>query len=136
MYQGKGGYGYYTAHSADGLKWEYDQLVPQWKSNDVITSIYHSEQRRGIVALKVTPYPSVNGIPRRSIWNAEFRDGRWSEAHSALLPDEVDDIAAVARGFSSGDYYGMGMMPAGSGTVGFLWQFRHAPHMMASEKST
>ena len=25
-----------------------------------------------------------------------------------------------------GDYYGMGMMPAGSGTVGFLWQFRHS----------
>ena len=122
--EGLGGYGYYAAHSADGLKWEYDQPAPQWKSCDVINSIYHPGQRRGIVALKVTPY--VNGISRRSIWNAELRDGRWSEAHSALLPDEYDDIAAAARSFASGDYYGMGMMPAGSGTVGFLWQFRHS----------
>lgn len=118
------GYGYYTAHSADGFKWEYDQLTPQWKSSDVITSIYHPGQRRGIVALKITP--RVKGIPRRSIWNAELRDGKWSEAHSALVPDEFDDIAAAARGFASGDYYGMGMMPAGSGTVGFIWQFRHS----------
>lgn len=122
--QGLGGYGFYTAHSADGLKWEYDQPAPQWQSQDVITSIYHPGQRRGIVALKKTPL--VNGFPRRSIWNAELRDGRWSAEHSALLPDEYDDIAAGSRGFASGDYYGMGMMPAGSGTVGFLWQFRHS----------
>ncbi|MBL7044493.1 MAG: hypothetical protein ISR77_38055 [Pirellulaceae bacterium] len=124
--RGGGGYGYYTAHSADGLKWEYDQPVPQWKSSDVITSIYHPGQRRGIVALKVRPYPYVNGIPRRSIGIAELRDGRWSEAHSALLPDELADTDARSRGYPVGDYYGMGMMPAGSGTVGFLWQFRHS----------
>jgi hypothetical protein len=41
------------------------------------------------------------------------------------VPDEFDDICAMSRGFASGDYYGMGMMPAGSGTVGFIWQFRH-----------
>jgi len=118
------GYGYYTAHSADGLKWEYDQLAPQWWSVDVINSIYHPGQRRAIVALKFTP--KINGIRRRSIWNAELRDGRWSEAHSALLPDELADADAVSRGYSRGDYYGMGMMPAGSGTVGFLWQFRRS----------
>ncbi len=121
--EGQGACGYYTAHSADGLKWAYDQPTPQWNAQDVINCVYHPGQKRAIVALKVTPH--VNGIPRRSIWNAEFRDGRWSEAHAALLPDEYDDIAAGARGFASGDYYGMGMMPAGSGTVGFLWQFRH-----------
>ncbi len=117
-------YGYYTAHSADGLKWEYDQRTPQWNGADVITSIYHPGQRRGIVALK--HMPRVNGLPRRSIWNADLEDGQWSEAHTALIPDEYDDIAAVARGFVSGDYYGMGMMAAGSGTVGFVWQFRHS----------
>lgn len=122
--KGLKGDGYYTAHSADGLKWEYDQLTPQWKPYDVITSIYHPGQKRGIVALKVTP--RIKGIARRSIWNAELRNGRWSEAHAALIPDEYDDVAAGARGFVSGDYYGMGMMPAGSGTVGFLWQFRHS----------
>lgn len=116
--------GYYTAHSADGLHWELDKATPQWHSGDVITSIYHPTQDRAIVACKFTP--RVNGFRRRSIWNAELRDGQWSdEAHAALLPDEFDDICAMARGYASGDYYGMGMMPAGQGTVGFLWQFRH-----------
>jgi len=126
---GKGGQGYYTAHSADGLKWEYDQSVPQWKSSDVINSIYHPGQRRVIVAQKIRPYPSINGIIRRSIATAEFRDGRWSEAHAALLPDKRADADAVSRGYRCGDYYGMGMMPAGSGTVGFLWQFRRQSEM-------
>jgi hypothetical protein len=124
-----GGYGYYTAHSADGLKWAFDQSMPQWNSTDVITSIYHPGQRRGIVALKARPYPVVNGIHRRTIEIAELRDGRWSEAHAALLPDEITDADAVSRGYRCGDYYGMGMMPAGSGTVGFLWQFRRSDMM-------
>lgn len=117
-------YGYYTAHSADGLSWDYDQDVPRWRSADVINSIYHPGQRRGIVALKVTP--RVNGFCRRSIWNAELKDGVWSDESSALLPDEYDDVCAGSRGLASGDYYGMGMMAAGAGTVGFLWQFRHS----------
>jgi len=117
------GRGYFTAHSADGLKWEYDQATPQWNHSDVITSIYHPGRQHGMVALKVSPL--VNRIPRRSIWQAQLCDGQWTEARAALVPDEYDDITAGARGFVSGDYYGMGMMPAGNGTVGFIWQFRH-----------
>jgi hypothetical protein len=116
-------HGYYTAHSADGLHWILDAPTPRWHSRDVITSVYHPQQQRGIIALKYTP--RYGHIPRRSIWTAELRAGVYSEATAALLPDEFDDICAVSRGFVSGDYYGMGMMPAGSGTVGFLWQFRH-----------
>ena len=115
--------GYYTAHSTDGLKWQLDRTTPQWLSSDVITSIYHPGQERGIVALKYAP--RVRNIPRRSIWTAELRDGTWSDSHSALIPDDFDDLCAISRGFASGDYYGMGMMAAGSGTVGFVWQFRH-----------
>lgn len=116
--------GYYTAHSADGLHWELDSATPQWDSGDVITNMYHPGQGRAIVALKFTR--PVNGIRRRSIWNAEFRHGQWSTAYTALVPDEYDDICAIGRGYASGDYYGLGMMPAGRGTVGFLWQFRHS----------
>ena len=66
--------------------------------------------------------PRVNGLSRRSIWNSEFADGQWSsQDNAALIPDDYDDVAAQARGFISGDYYGMGMMAAGSGTVGFIW---------------
>ncbi len=115
--------GYYTAHSADGLHWAMDATTPRWPSSDVIMSIYHPQQERAMVALKYTPH--YLHIPRRSIWTADLRDGIWSDAVSALLPDEFDDICAMSRGFVSGDYYGMGMMPAGSGTVGFIWQFRH-----------
>ena len=123
----KAGYGYYTAHSANGLNWEYDQLKPQWRSVDVITSAYHPDQRRAIVALKFAP--KINGRRRRAVWNAELRDGRWSKAQAALSPDDTANADAVSRGYRIGDYYGMGMMPAGSGTVGFLWQLRSSNGM-------
>jgi len=115
--------GYYTFHSADGLYWEADSLEPAWDSVDVITSVYHPRQGRGIVAMKFNPM--VRGFMRRVIYNAELRDGRWSPAHPALIPDEFDDVCAIARGYSTGDYYGMAMLPAGSGTAGMIWQFRH-----------
>ncbi len=124
----KAGYGYYTAHSADGLRWEYDQLKPQWWSVDVLTSIYHPGQRRAIVAMKFSP--EIDGLRRRSVWIAELRDGQWSKAHSVLQPDKQAQADAVARGYKMGDYYGMGMMPAGSGTVGFLWQIRAENNLM------
>ena len=118
--------GYYTAHSADGLYWEQDSKEPTWgfDSGDVITSIYHPGQDRAIVALKRNY--RVGAIPRRTIWGAELVGSEWSGINSLLIPDEFDDVAAVSRGYASGDYYGMGMMPAGKGTVGFIWQFRHS----------
>jgi hypothetical protein len=69
----------------------------------------------------------VNGIHRRGIWLAELHDGVWGDAVCALMPDAFDDTAAVARGFVSADYYEMGMMAAGQGTVGFLNRFLHRP---------
>ena len=116
--------GYYSAHSADGLNWTLDGDTPRWPYADVITSAYHPTQDRAIVCLKRNM--RVAGIPRRCVWSAEFRNGEWSGANTAMIPDEFDDVCAITRGFASGDYYGMGMMPAGSGTVGFLWQFRHS----------
>ena len=115
--------GYYTFGSPDGLHWEPDGAEPTWDSCDVITSAYHPDQRRGIAAMKFNP--RVGGFMRRVLYTAELRDGRWSPARPALIPDEFDDICAVARGYVSGDYYGMSLLPAGSGTVGLIWQFRH-----------
>lgn len=116
--------GYYTSHSADGLTWHLDSTEPQWRSADVITSIYHPGQRRGLAAMKYSA--RVQRIDRRCIHTAELRNGQWSPAKSALYPEEYDDIAAMSRGYASCDYYGMGMMPAGSGTVGFLWNYWHS----------
>lgn len=124
--------GYYSAHSADGLHWELDSPVPTWRGADVITSVYHSGRRAAVVALKHSPY--VRGMKRRSIWNATFKNGAWGEPRTALVPDEFDDVCASARGYASGDYYGMGMLPAGHGLVGFLWNFRHTlPRTPGSE---
>ena len=67
----------------------------------------------------------VMAIARRSIHTAEFKEGVYGEAVSALYPDEFDDVCAITRGHVSCDYYGMGMMAAGSGTVGFLWNYWH-----------
>ena len=115
---------YYTAHSADGLHWTLDEPSPTWSGSDVITSVYHPEQHCGRVALKRNV--RAGGIRRRAIWNADLVDGRWQPASCALVPDAFDDTSALARGFASGDYYGMGMQPAGTGTAGFIWQFRHS----------
>jgi len=115
--------GYYTAHSADGLQWTLDAPAPRWQSADVITSVYHPGRRASVTALKYSPRWMRMG--RRSIHTAEFRDGAYSDAVSALYPDEFDDICAATRGFHSCDYYGMGMLPAGQGLVGFLWNYWH-----------
>ena len=119
-------YGFYTVHSSDGLSWEYDKKTPQWYHADNITSVYHPGQRRAIVLLKANPLQTINGMRRRAFMGSEFKDGEWSDlANPALVPDEFDDVAARARGFASGDYYGVSMLPAGGGTVGFIYQFRH-----------
>jgi len=116
--------GYFTAHSADGLYWKLDSKDPRWEEGDVITTIYHPGQQRAIAALK--RYYRFGSIPRRSICGAELIENEWSDISCALTPDEFDDVSAISRGYASGDYYGMGMMPAGKGTVGFIWQFRHS----------
>ena len=115
--------GYYTAHSADGLHWTLDDTKPRWYSADVITSIWHPGRRCGVTALKYSP--RWLRIGRRSIHTAECRNGVYSDAVSALYADEFDDICAVTRGFHSCDYYGMGMLAAGQGAVGFLWNYWH-----------
>ncbi len=118
-----GGRGYYTAHSADGLNWKLDDCRPRWNSSDVITSVYHPGRKCGLTAMKFTP--RLMRMRRRSIHTAEFRNGIYSDAVSALYADEFDDVCAATRGFHSCDYYGMAMLPAGQGTVGFLWNYWH-----------
>ncbi|NLG26988.1 MAG: hypothetical protein GX557_03705 [Chloroflexi bacterium] len=124
-------YGYYTAHSADGLRWELDAPRPRWLSADVITSAWHPGRRSALIAMKYTP--RCMRLMRRSIHTAEFRDGVYGEPVSALYPDEFDDVRAATRGFHSCDYYGMGMLPAGQGTVGFLWNYWHELPYTGSE---
>ncbi len=116
-------WGYYTAHSADGLNWTLDTGKPRWRRGDVITSIWHPGRRAGLIALKVGS--RILRLGRRSFHTAECRNGVYSDHVTALYPDEFDDICAVTRGFHSCDYYGLGMLAAGQATVGFLWNYWH-----------
>ncbi len=115
--------GYYTMHSPNGVEWKPDMEGPRWPAGDVITSIYHPGRRSAVVAMKIMA--RRGGIFRRSIHIAEGRRGIYGSAVSALYPDEYDDLLALQRGYAGSDYYGMGMMPAGQGTVGFLWNYWH-----------
>lgn len=117
-------YGYYAAHSADGLHWELDSPSPQWEGGDVITSVYHPGRRAGIVALKKEPW--VNRILRRCIHTASYRRGEYSDHVSAIYPDEYDDVAAVQSGYFTKDYNHIAMLPAGkTGVVGFICNLCH-----------
>ncbi len=115
--------GFFTAHSADGLRWELDARQARWLSGDTITSAWHPGWNRGIAAMKFVRLSG--GLHRRAIWTAELSGGRWGEAACALAPDEFDDVIARARGFNSTDYYKMGLLPAGAGLVGLIENFRH-----------
>lgn len=115
--------GYYSAHSADGLHWELDTSQAAVAASDTIKSIWHPGRNCGIVALK--RLVRVRSIPRRSIYTSEIIEGQWSEPVMALIPDDFDDVAAQAQGFASADYYSMGMLPSGKGTIAFIEQFRH-----------
>ncbi len=115
--------GYFTAHSSDGLHWELDSPDPLWPNADVITSVWDPVSRCGRIAMKTGR--QVCGMGRRAFSTAEWKDGVATQPVSALIPDDYDDITARARGFNSGDYYGVGLMPTEGPTIGFLWNFRH-----------
>ena len=113
----------YTAHSSDGLHWDLDSSEPRWLTGDVVNSAYHPGRGHGLCGMKYSR--RMNGITRRAIWTADLHGDAWSDPSCALVPDAFDDVAAIARGYNSSDHYGMGFLPAGRGTVGFVWNFRH-----------
>ncbi len=114
---------YFTAHSADGLSWTLDSVEPRWASADCIYSAYHPTRRCLQALMKVGK--RYGGMGRRAWWETARRDGEWEPRRMALIPDDFDDVAAMARGYASGDYYGIGLLPAAQSTVGFVQAFRH-----------
>jgi len=126
--------GYYTAHSGDGLHWELDARTPTWQNTgDVSTGIYHPHQRRGLASVKFGSV--VGGLYRRWFGIAEYRQEQWTQPVSAFVPDEFDDVCALTRGYASGDYYQVNFLPAGSGTVALITQFRHQPPLNPGDRS-
>ena len=117
--------GYYTAYSADGLRWTVDGSTPLWPWGDVISAVWDPWSESARIALKRGG--QVNGMHRRRFYTATWAAGQASAPVSALLPDELDDWAARQRGFVSADYYGVALLPTPGPTLGMLWNFRHLP---------
>ena len=115
--------GYYTAHSADGIHWKLDSDEPLYEGHDVITSVWNPFTDSALVVSKRLQW--IRGIPRRVHWTSRWTRDSFTEPESALVPDEFDDVVAVANGFNSADYYGVGLFPTPGATIGFLWHFRH-----------
>lgn len=117
-----GALGYYTAHSADGLRWTVEP-GPLWPRADVITAAWDPWQRCARVAFKHNG-PSA-GQFRRRFYTSHWRAGEATTPVSAFVADEVDDLAARAHGCVSADFYGVSWLPTPGPTLAVAWVFRH-----------
>lgn len=122
------GGGYYIAHSDDGLHWTLDTPHPHpaFGVNHTADNIYtiHHPGRGCLQNVHKYTRP-FNHIMRRTWVEMSCRNGQWSKPQQAIVPDEFDDIAAAARGYVSGDYNGISLMPANCATVGFIQMHRN-----------
>ncbi len=117
--------GYYTAHSADGLRWQVER-GPVWQGADVIIAAWNSSHGDGgaaRIALKRNGLAA--GQFRRRFYTCEWSEGKATSPVSAFVPDESDDLAARAHGCVSADYYGLSWIPTPGPTVAVVWTFRH-----------
>jgi len=126
------GWASHTAFSADGIKWSIDP-EPLYQSADGITSVWNPYTNSALVMIQRARY--VRGVPRRCWFSSEWTRQGATAPVSALVPDEFDDVAAVSRGFNSGDYYGVGLMPTPGPVVGFLWHFRHQLPLLSDTRN-
>ncbi len=117
--------GYYTAHSPDGLHWTVEP-GPLWPQADVITAAWDPWQGPGGAARIALKHNGLSaGQFRRRFFTAQWRDGTSTSPVSAFVADELDDMAARARGCVSADYYGLSWIFSPGMTVAVTWMFRH-----------
>jgi len=119
------GGGFYAAYSADGLHWELESPDPIWQGHwaDNICSVRHPARNCLQVLAKHTG--SRFATMRRNYWECKRVGDAWTPLRMSLIPDEFDDVAARARGYTSGDYNGFGLLPAGRATVAFIQTHRN-----------
>lgn len=117
---------YHVAFSADGLHWKVEDPMPQFGTEhlaDALYSIYH--RGRGEVQTLMKFNRLYGNILRRSWWEVSREGDVWSEKKLAIIADDFEDVAAMSRGYRSGDYNGVALMDVGNSTIGFVQTHRH-----------
>ncbi len=127
---------YHTWISSDGLRWNQFSKEPLCRGGDVITG-YYDEQRKLYVAFPKIGH-KVRGYDRRVFWLITSSDfEKWSEPELVITPDLRDDASSLARieearamldvpdnpALMRTEFYGLGVYPAESCTLAFLWMF-------------
>ncbi len=122
--------------SPDGLAWTRISTQNLFRSNDVATA-YHDSQRKLYVALPKLSTP-VRGTIRRCFGVCTSPDLlKWTDSRLTLQPDVRDDAGTLARiapmrflldvaddpALMRTEFYGLGVYPTESCTVGFPWVF-------------
>lgn len=128
--------GYHTWISPDGLSWSPLSDTPLCRGGDVITG-YYDEQRKLYVAFPKIGH-IIRGHDRRVFWLITSPDFKtWSEPELIITPDLRDDASSMARieearpildvpddpALVRTEFYGLGVYPAESCTLAFLWMF-------------
>ncbi len=113
--------GFYTAYSADGLRWtDYEHEPLQVDDTGGFIKDEHRQRFTGFVR----PQPRYDLIDRRSLGIVTSQDlTHWSRPWTILVPDGEDDRMARDRGFHHAEFYGMAIHPFEDFLVGIMWVF-------------
>ena len=114
---------YYSAYSADGLRWTIDP-EPILLGCDTITLSQDPVTGEYLAFHKRQGDPRVVGI--RHVFLSTSKDMKhWSEPHPVVVADEVDNKATrKLKGGTSSEYYNMSAFAYAGQWLGFVTHFR------------
>lgn len=114
---------YYSAYSADGLRWTIDP-EPILLGCDTITLSQDPVSGEYLVFHKRQGDPRVIGI--RHVFLSVSKDMKhWSEPHPVVVADEVDNKATrKLKGGTYSEYYNLSAFPYAGQWLGFVTHFR------------
>ncbi|HWB00035.1 MAG TPA: hypothetical protein VG713_16160 [Pirellulales bacterium] len=114
---------YYSAHSADGLRWTIDP-EPILLGCDTITLSQDPRTGEYLAFHKRQGDPRVVGI--RHVFLSVSKDMKhWSEPHPVVVADELDNKATrKLKGGTYSEYYNLSAFPYAGQWLGFVTHFR------------
>lgn len=114
--------GYWAAHSADGLHWDYYVQNPVLEGGDTCTLSHDPEAGEYLAFHKLTH--EYRGHVRRLVYLSTSPDMQtWSEPRLVLAPDEEDDDLVRSRGGLCAQFYNMSAFRYGELWLGMATHF-------------